>query len=450
MDVIIFSGQSNMQGQTEAPPSPNDIVDGALEYRYGTDELIPLCHPCGEDIGEALLLAACDGHGSLVPDFCREYVRLTGRRVCAVHAARGGSEIREWLRDCGDAEDPRYKLSPKRYKTLVAKINGAIAKARETESVDRIFFLWLQGESDAICRTPPEEYKRMLTVFKDDLKADVGIERFGFIGVGYFAGTVRWLSDRTREQGMIDDEIIIRAQDELCREDEDFAMYTTVCRELSLQNEMISPYADGHYNNDAMTLIGKYAARGLWARELGKTLETERLILRPWREDDAEDCFNYASDPRVGPIAGWKPHKDISETKAVIRDILCAPETYAVVWKETGEVIGSAGLMMHGVSDMTDRDDECELGYCIGVPWWGRGIMPEAAKEIIRRAFEDLGMRAVWCGYYEGNERSKRVQEKCGFAYHHTTRDLYVKQMDERRTGIANLLTREAWESAKE
>ena len=447
MDVIIFSGQSNMQGQTEALPSPNEPVDGALEYRYATDELVPLRHPCGEDLGgdareNCPIQQAWDGHGSLVPDFCREYVRLTGRRVCAVHDAKGGSAIAEWQKNGDENAAGRYALA-------VAKMKAAIAKVRETDKFGHVFLLWLQGESDAIYRTPPEEYKRMMTAFKDDLKADVGIERFGIIGVGYFAGVVSWLTDRTREVGMRDDEVIIRAQDELCREDADFARVTTVCRELSLQSEMISPFAEGHYNNAAMTLIGKYAARGLWARELSAAIETERLILRPWREDDSDDCFRYASDERVGPIAGWPAHKDVGETKAVIRDILCVPETYAVVWKATGEVIGSIGLMMRGVTDMTEREDECELGYWLGVPWWGKGLMPEAASALLRRAFGELGMCAVWCGYYEGNDRSRRVQEKLGFAYHHTTRDLYVKQMEEYRVGVANLLTREAWENAK-
>lgn len=46
--------------------------------------------------------------------------------------------------------------------------------------------------------------------------------------------------------------------------------------------------------------------------------------------------------------------------------------------------------------------------------------MPEVAKEVIRHGFVDLGMSAIWCGYYDGNLKSKRVQEKVGFVYHHT------------------------------
>ena len=66
-------------------------------------------------------------------------------------------------------------------------------------------------------------------------------------------------------------------------------------------------------------------------------------------------------------------------------------------------------------SILTDKDDECELGYWLGKPFWGQGIMPEAVKEMIRHAFEDLDMQKIWIGYYEGNTKSKRVQEKCGF-----------------------------------
>ena len=65
-------------------------------------------------------------------------------------------------------------------------------------------------------------------------------------------------------------------------------------------------------------------------------LETERLLLRPWRESDAEDLYRYASDPDVGPIAGWPVHTSIENSREIIRDVLSAEETYAVCLKETG------------------------------------------------------------------------------------------------------------------
>lgn len=74
--------------------------------------------------------------------------------------------------------------------------------------------------------------------------------------------------------------------------------------------------------------------------------------------------------------------------------------------------------ILNGHTDMTERDDECELGYWLGKAFWGGGYMPEATREIIRHGFEDIGMTKIWCGYYEGNQKSKRVQENFGFSRH--------------------------------
>lgn len=175
-------------------------------------------------------------------------------------------------------------------------------------------------------------------------------------------------------------------------------------------------------------------------------LETERLILRPWEEGDAAELYRYASDPRVGPSAGWPPHTSVENSREIIKNVLSAPETYAVVLKETGLPVGSIGFHRN---DLASKDDEYELGYWIGVPYWGRGLIPEAGREMLRHAFEDLGLERVWCGYYDGNGKSKRVQEKLGFIYQWTTEDLYVPQLGETRKGHVNLLTREGWERAQ-
>ena len=102
-------------------------------------------------------------------------------------------------------------------------------------------------------------------------------------------------------------------------------------------------------------------------------------------------------------------------------------------------------LKLKGHTDITDREDECELGYWLGKPFWGRGYVPEAAMAVLRHAFVDLGMRAVWCGYYEGNVKSERVQEKLGFEYNHTHPAVSVPLMGETRVGITNRMTREQW-----
>ncbi len=174
-------------------------------------------------------------------------------------------------------------------------------------------------------------------------------------------------------------------------------------------------------------------------------LETERLILRPWKESDAESLYEYAKDPDVGPIAGWPTHQSVEESRTVIKEEFSIPECYAICEKENDIAIGAIALKLNGQTDMTERDDECEVGYWLGKPFWGRGYMPEAAREIIRHGFEDLGMTTIWCGYYDGNEKSRRVQEKVGFIYHHTYDEVPVPLLNEVRVGHTNYLTKESW-----
>lgn len=174
-------------------------------------------------------------------------------------------------------------------------------------------------------------------------------------------------------------------------------------------------------------------------------LETERLILRPWKESDADCLFLYAQDPDVGPAAGWQPHKNEAESLEIIRKVLCGKECYAICEKGSDCPIGAIELRLNGYTDMTDRSDECELGYWLGKPFWGKGYMPEAAAELMRHGFEDLNMTTIWCGYYDGNEKSKRVQEKLGFRYHHTCNEVPVPRMNEIRIGHTNYMTKEQW-----
>lgn len=100
-------------------------------------------------------------------------------------------------------------------------------------------------------------------------------------------------------------------------------------------------------------------------------LETERLILRPWEERDTADLFQYASNPEVGPIAGWPVHTSVENSREIIKSVFSAPETYAIVLKETMQSVGSIGLMIGSASDKGIPDTEAEIGYWIGVPYWG-------------------------------------------------------------------------------
>ena len=178
-------------------------------------------------------------------------------------------------------------------------------------------------------------------------------------------------------------------------------------------------------------------------------LETERLILRPWVDADAESLYEYAKDERVGPAAGWLPHGSVEESREIIRTVLSEPETYAVCLKEDNRAVGSIGLMAGAESMLDLPANEGEIGYWIGVPFWGRGLIPEAVRELIRYAFEELGLETLWCGYFDGNEKSKRCQEKCGFVYHHTKEKLYWKATDRTYTEHVTRLTHEEWEKAQ-
>lgn len=176
-------------------------------------------------------------------------------------------------------------------------------------------------------------------------------------------------------------------------------------------------------------------------------IETERLILRPWRETDGEALYRYASDPDVGPVAGWAPHTSVENSVEIIRTVFAAPETYAVVLKSTGEPVGCCGIMFADSLHTADmKEGEAEIGYWIGKLYWGQGLIPEAVAALLTRSFTQLGLQAVWCGYYDGNVKSKRVCEKCGFRYDHTNRDI-ISPLGDKRTEHFYLMTNADYKS---
>ncbi len=248
-DILIFSGQSNMQGQTEALP-PQIPLDGAWEYRYLSDKLVPLCHPVGETIGEVLLWKAHEGKGSMLPDFCKAYMQQTHRDVVAVHVARGSTKISEWL-------------SPsQRFDAFMSKCRAAIKKVADTDTIGKIFLVWLQGESDALSGVSCEEYKNMLREFKSSVTAQIALDAFTIIRVGKFAGDERDLE-------------IIRAQEELGKTDE-FVLLTRITGMCTQDpNKWINPFANGHYNNAAMAVIGSAAGTNLGKYACGEPFVLE-------------------------------------------------------------------------------------------------------------------------------------------------------------------------------
>ena len=182
--------------------------------------------------------SACYGHTNLVPEFCRVYSEATGNKVLAVHVAKGSTTIAEWL--CGSVG----------YSIITEKAAAAIKEAKGHEAIEHIFFVWLQGESDAVCGNTKAYYKEKLAQLNDALKKDIGIEKFGIIRVGRFTNDAR-------------DSEIISAQDEICLESSDFLMLTTIATELNDQNEYMNPYVPGHYSAKGLEKLGAAAAKTL-------------------------------------------------------------------------------------------------------------------------------------------------------------------------------------------
>lgn len=174
-------------------------------------------------------------------------------------------------------------------------------------------------------------------------------------------------------------------------------------------------------------------------------METERLILRIWEDGDAEELYHYAKDPDIGSIAGWPPHTSVENSREIIRDVLSAPETYAVILKATGKPVGSVGLLFGENGTRALPEGEAELGYWIGKPYWGCGLIPEASREIIRHAFEDLGIERLWCVCDNSNDKSKRVMEKCGFAFDHVERGVPCELMGDVRDEYFTCLPKSCW-----
>ena len=174
-------------------------------------------------------------------------------------------------------------------------------------------------------------------------------------------------------------------------------------------------------------------------------LETDRLILRGWRDEDASSLFELAKDDRVGPAAGWPVHKDVAYSRAVIRTVFGKRETYAICFKGSDEPIGSIGFTLKGSPERPLDPGSAELGYWVGTSFWGQGIATEAAREMIRHGFMDLGLKRIYCCYFEGNHKSKKVQLKCGFRPHHVNTQCKVLLLNETRVEHINFLDKNDW-----
>jgi len=150
-----------------------------------------------------------------------------------------------------------------------------------------------------------------------------------------------------------------------------------------------------------------------------KTIETERLILRGFQLEDLDDIYEYAKNPNVGPMAGWKPHSSKEESLSILKSFIEKEEVWAIVLKENNKVIGSLGIHKN---HKRDNPNARSLGYVLSEDYWGRGLMTEVVKRAVKFVFEEMNIDLLVVFHYPHNVRSKRVIEKCGFKYEGTLR----------------------------
>jgi ribosomal-protein-alanine N-acetyltransferase len=154
----------------------------------------------------------------------------------------------------------------------------------------------------------------------------------------------------------------------------------------------------------------------------GVVLMTERLTLRPWRESDLNDFYEYASVDGVGQMAGWNPHKSIEESREILSHFVAGKRTFAL--ERQGKVIGSLGVDAYSEKDYPElaRLQGREIGYVLSKDYWGRGLMAEAVKAVVDWLFDQVKLDFILVGHFDHNRQSRRVIEKCGFRYIKTTK----------------------------
>ena len=149
----------------------------------------------------------------------------------------------------------------------------------------------------------------------------------------------------------------------------------------------------------------------------GVVLTTDRLTLRPWRESDLNDFYEYASVDGVGQMAGWNPHRNAEESRQILFHFMEGKHVFAL--EHQGKVIGSLGVEQYKEENYPELDalQGREIGYVLSKAYWGQGLMPEAVKAVITWLWEEEKLDFIICGHFVQNSRSRRVIEKCGFRY---------------------------------
>lgn len=173
-------------------------------------------------------------------------------------------------------------------------------------------------------------------------------------------------------------------------------------------------------------------------------LQSRRLLLRHWQAQDAEALYRLASDPAIGPRAGWPVHDSLQTSQNIIATVFDDRHTFAICNRATQQVIGSVGLKP--CRDFYPHQGlSMELGYWVGQAYWGQGYALEAGQVILDYGFKDLSLDQIWCGYANGNHQSQRVQEKLGFQNHLAYPNIDRPLLGDKVTEYYSRILRQDW-----
>jgi len=178
-------------------------------------------------------------------------------------------------------------------------------------------------------------------------------------------------------------------------------------------------------------------------------LETDRLILRAFCDDDLADFYEYARVPGVGEMAGWPHHENIETSKRILQSFMTENEVFALVLKENGKVIGSLGLHYSWANDDPKYSamKSKEIGYVLSRDYWGHGLIPEAVSSVISMCFHEYGCEILTYGHFTTNNQSRRVIEKSGFRFEKQS-SFHSKQLDTDFEDMKYVLLRSEWPGA--
>ena len=178
----------------------------------------------------------------------------------------------------------------------------------------------------------------------------------------------------------------------------------------------------------------------------GIVLKTKRLTLRPWRQEDLDDFFEYAKVDGVGQMAGWLPHESKETTQMVLDSFITHKKTFAL--ELDGKVIGSLGVENYKEDEFPELDSlrGRSIGYVLCKDYWGQGLMPEAVKAVQKYLFETVGLDFLLISHYIWNGQSRRVIQKSGFRYIKTIQ--LQTRYDTTEDTLVYLLHKEEWKNA--